>query len=201
MSPRSMYLKDVGVCAHWRSGLRRCLQTQPQTAGNWMFLLRNCFCVLIPVAATICIGCGGNPGLEGLVDVSGSVTYQGNPVEGATVSFNPTSGARAASGRTDANGRFDLTSLNPGDGAIPGNYKVSISKVEDTDPSHHVTAEQFAAMVAGGTAPPTGPTSPGQKKAGGLEYHVPEKYLDSEKSGLTAEVTADGKNDFTFDLK
>lgn len=163
--------------------------------------MRNCIFALLPVAVALCSGCGGDPGIEGLVDVSGTVTYQGNPVESATVSFSPTSGTRAASGRTDADGRFQLTSLNPGDGAIPGDYKVSVSKVEDTDPSHHVTAEQFAEMVAGGKAPPTGPTRPGQIEAGGLEYHVPEKYLDAEESGLTAVVTADGTNDFTFDLK
>lgn len=156
--------------------------------------------VLVGVAVT-CLGCGGNAGLEGLVKVSGTVTYQGRPVEGATVSFRPVDGTRAASGRTDSYGRFYLTSLHPGDGAFPGAYKVSISKVEDTDPAHQVTAEEFASMVAGGKAPPRGPTRPNQSKAtGGLVYHVPEKYLDADQSNLTAEVTANGENEFVFDL-
>jgi len=156
----------------------------------------------ILVGLASCIGCGGQSSIPGLVRVSGTVTFKEQPIEGATVSFHPASGSRAASGRTDLNGKFEMTSLNSGDGALPGEYKVSISKVEDSNPAHQVTAEQFAQMVSGGKPPPTGPTKPGQRqKTGGLEYHVPEKYLDAEKSGLTAKVTSDGKNDFLFELK
>mgnify|MGYP001412471187 CR=1 FL=1 len=163
--------------------------------------MRNWFYLNAAIVAVSCLGCGGSAGLDGLVKASGTVTYQGKPVEGATVSFRPVNGKRAASGRTDAQGRFHLTSLHPGDGAFPGAYKVAISKIEDTDPAHQVTAEEFAAMVAGGKAPPREPARSGAgKSAGGLVYHIPEKYLDADKSALTAEVTASGENDFVFDL-
>lgn len=146
-------------------------------------------------------GCGGPEGVPGVVKVSGTVTLDGTPVEAATVSFRPEGDARAASGRTDANGRFQLTTLNPGDGALPGSYKVSISKVEDTDPAHQITAEEMAEMMSGDKQAPKGPTRPGQKtKNVGMKYHVPQKYMDPEKSGLTATVTADGDNNFTFEL-
>jgi hypothetical protein len=153
------------------------------------------------VAIATCLGCGGAPQIPGLVQVSGTVNFKGQPVEGATVNFRPESGTRAASGRTDANGVFQLTTLNPGDGALPGNYKVSVSKIEDTDPDHQVTAEDFAKMVSGGGKAPAGPTRPGQKvKSVGLEYHVPQKYMDADKSGLTATVNASGKNDIPIEL-
>lgn len=157
---------------------------------------------MVVAGLATCVGCGGPEGVPGVVRVSGTVTLDGTPVEGATVSFRPEGDTRAASGLTDASGVFHLTTLNSGDGALPGSYKVSISKMEDTDPAHQVTGEEFAAMVAGGKPPPMGPTKPGrQTKNVGMKYHVPQKYLDPEKSGLTAEVKAGGDNDFTFDLK
>lgn len=163
--------------------------------------MRHLICSSVMVAIATCLGCGGAPQIPGLVKVSGTVNFKGQPVEGATVNFRPESGTRAASGRTDANGVFQLTTLNPGDGALPGNYKVSVSKIEDTDPDHQVTAEDFAKMVSGGGKAPAGPTRPGQKvKSVGLEYHVPQKYMDADKSGLTATVNASGKNDIPIEL-
>ena len=163
----------------------------------------NWICSVIVAGLVTCAaGCGGPAGVPGVVKVSGTVTLDGTPVEGATVTFQPEGDARAASGRTDANGVFQLTTLNSGDGALPGNYKVSISKMEDTDPAHQVTAEEFAQMVSGGKPPPMGPARSGQKtKNVGMKYHVPQKYMDASKSGLTATVAASGKNDFPFDLK
>lgn len=147
-------------------------------------------------------GCSGTEAVPGIVRVTGEVTLNGDPVEGATVTFQPEGAARAASGRTDAKGAFKLTTLNPGDGALPGNYKVMISKVEDTDPAHQMSAEEFTAMVSGGKRPPSGATRPGKKAENvGLKYHVPQKYMDANKSGLTATVDASGKNHIVFPLE
>ena len=55
-------------------------------------------------------------------------------------------------------------------------------------------------MVAGGKAAPSGPTPGKGAKPGGITHHVPEKYENPETSGLTAEVTDGGANDFTFEL-
>ena len=55
-------------------------------------------------------------------------------------------------------------------------------------------------MVASGKAAPAGPTPRSGAKQGGLKHHVPEKYENAETSGLTADVTDGGANDFKFDL-
>ncbi|MCC9606036.1 DUF4198 domain-containing protein [Blastopirellula sp. JC732] len=72
------------------------------------------------------LGCGrGNP--LGLAPVSGRVTLDGQPLADATISFIPEQG-RPSTATTDAEGRFELTTLNPGDGALPGDHKVTVMK-------------------------------------------------------------------------
>ena len=46
-------------------------------------------CIFMLAGVGFCIGCGGEEGLEGLVAVTGTVTYQSKPVEGAQVAFSP----------------------------------------------------------------------------------------------------------------
>ena len=87
------------------------------------------------VAAAMSIflsGCG-KPGI-GAIPVSGSVTVNGKPMEGVLVQFMPESpGGRAASGTTNAEGVFNLTTEEYRDGAIPGMYKVAVTKREMED--------------------------------------------------------------------
>jgi hypothetical protein len=67
-------------------------------------------------------GCGSK-----LVKVKGVLTLEGQPVEGAVVTFaSPDGRGRPATGQTDAEGRFTLTTLEEGDGALPGDYRVLI---------------------------------------------------------------------------
>jgi prepilin-type processing-associated H-X9-DG protein len=81
------------------------------------------------------------------VSVSGHVTLDGQPVEGATVVFTPTEqGGRVAKGATDATGRFALKSSETGDGAKPGTYRVSVSKTDNTNKNEvrHFLPSTFA---------------------------------------------------------
>ena len=66
-------------------------------------------------------GCGD--GRPKTIQVTGTVTYRGKPVQGAHVTFTP-QGNRSASGETDAEGRFTLLSFAPGDGAVAGEHVV-----------------------------------------------------------------------------
>src|SRR5947208_10478634 len=74
-------------------------------------------------------GCGN----RGLGKVEGVVTLDGAPLSGATVSFMPVGEGRAASGLTDGNGYFQLTTFRTDDGALPGDYRV-IVVLDDTEP-------------------------------------------------------------------
>lgn len=76
-------------------------------------------------------GCGGES--LPLVSVKGVVTFGGGdcPAPG-NVTFQPLEVAaglphRPASAKFGTDGRFEATSFRPGDGLVPGSYKVSIT--------------------------------------------------------------------------
>ena len=72
---------------------------------------------------------------------SGSVKFNGQPVAGATVVFAPDPGGTptsvAALAMTDASGNFTLQAYPPLKGAVPGKYKVAITKMESAPPRCH----------------------------------------------------------------
>jgi hypothetical protein len=154
-----------------------------------MFRQVRCFLTLALVA-TIAAGCGGaaegplgdrpNP-----VSASGTVTYNGDPLEGASVIFHPQGHDHGASGLTDSSGRFQLQAFEPGDGAVPGNYQVTVRKVE--------------VVGAGDEDAPASdddlPDDYGQER-----WLSPKKYADTETSDLTATVSEKGGETFTFEL-
>jgi hypothetical protein len=133
-------------------------------------------------------GCGGEPQLDGTIAASGTVTYKGQPVEGANVTFSPADGkGRAASGVTDTEGHFQLTTLKSGDGAMPGKYQVAVAKSEVLNP---MTPEEAQAYFEKHQQTP-----PITRKD-----LLPLKYKRPASSPLKAEVTADGENNFSFEL-
>jgi hypothetical protein len=65
------------------------------------------------------------------VPVHGVVALDDRPLAGATVTFVPESpGAREAHAFSTADGSFHMTTYNPRDGAVPGEYKVVVTYVE-----------------------------------------------------------------------
>lgn len=85
------------------------------------------------------VGCSNNPAnYPETGAVSGTVTMDGGPLEGATVSFIPAEG-RPSKGRTDAEGKYTLRYAGSIQGAIVGTCTVSISK--------SIADEQAEAMV------------------------------------------------------
>jgi hypothetical protein len=131
-----------------------------------------------------CSGAGAeDPNWPARTPVTGEVLYKGQPVEGATVIFSPTENGYPGIARTDAEGRFELQTFRPGDGAVPGLFQVAVRKVE-------VAAAQPASDDSEGLAV-------GEKSL------LPVKYADPKFSGLTATVVA-GSDDtahFKFELQ
>ncbi len=145
-------------------------------------------------------GCGGGSPLD-TVPVSGTVTLDGTPVEGATVVFAPTAGdGTAATGITDRNGRYLLTTLAPNDGALPGSYMVMISKTEREggDPAAEAVKPGMTPEEATRAAMEAHMAS-GQAEAEFVD-HLPARYKNPGASGLTAEVARGERKEFDFEL-
>ena len=89
------------------------------------------------VGLTVLLGAAaGCDGRRTPVPVSGTVTLDGKPVEGAIVSFHllgDDKEGRPATGQTDKTGTFHLKTGNE-DGARPGEYKVVVVKNVLADP-------------------------------------------------------------------
>lgn len=79
------------------------------------------------------VGCGGSGGEHNVASAGGTVTLDGQPVPELVVNFTPQAAAgggnpgKSATGRTDANGKFTLSTYEMGDGAVIGNHQVVVS--------------------------------------------------------------------------
>ncbi len=161
--------------------------------------------------AAMIVGCSGNANKVKTVAVSGTVTYKGQPVEGAIVTFNPTDSknGKTAIGKTDATGKYRLMTFQQDDGAVEGSYKVTVSKIdasklntkEDVGASEEDPGAAYAAAEAAGEDV-MGSGEGGQKGASSKTKDLlPTRYKDPEASGLIANVSADGPNTFDFVLE
>ncbi len=102
------------------------LRTSPFAAASWRWL------AFLP--AIICTSCSGGPKLN---PVHGKVLFKGQPLEGATVTFNlkePTNDPHTLlpRGVTESDGTFSLTT-GQNDGAVSGDYIVTVTCVEAVD--------------------------------------------------------------------
>src|SRR5262245_50737601 len=134
------------------------------------------FCLLV---AAFCFGCGKSNPL-GTVPVSGKVTYNGKPVESATISFIPDGDGRPATAISATDGAYNLTTLD-WPGAVPGPYTAVVRKSDvalaSTQP---VTMEE--ALKLNNRPPPSS------------KELLPAKYSDATKSPLKVEVKKGAKN-------
>lgn len=115
------------------------------------------------IGLVILAGCGGD---SGFAPVSGRVLLDGKPIEGAAVLFEPESGGVPATGVTNANGEFSLSTTGHGPGAAVGKHGVSVSKQVVAQPNRKVEEGEIVAM----------------------KYLTPEKYASSRTSGINIEV-------------
>jgi len=141
--------------------------------------------------ACIASGCGGNvdPNRPETYAVSGTVTYQGKAVEGALVFFHPADkGLPGAVGRTDADGRYLLTTFGASDGAVAGQYNVTVVRYDQpplpANPDHEPSDYEAIADEVRPSAP--------------MRSLLPPQYSVAAGSGLTATVRPGDAN--TVDL-
>ncbi len=178
--------ESVSIPYGWRNGLRQPIFLEVNQ-------LRGLF-LLLPLVAVVLVGCGGSS-LTPPVPVSGKVTLDGKPVADAHVTFLGAKGARSASGKTASDGTFKLTTVNTDDGAPPGEYVVTIAKIEsgatETNVEDGVYGDDYGRMMdasASGTLNKL------------MKNELPDKYASAEQSGLKRTVVKGEPNDFQFDL-
>ena len=131
--------------------------------------------LLAALAAGVFSGCG--PGGLKQNEVTGTVIFQGKPLEEGLIEFEPMDGQGSKSGAGIKNGIYLIPKEK---GLFPGRYRVSIIG-GDRMPSAG-NAEPFT--------PPRG-FVPGKER-------IPPKY--NVKSELVREVTTDGPNQCDFNI-
>lgn len=142
---------------------------------------------LLMAALALTIGCGkSGPPRPKTYPVSGTVTYKGEPVGDANLNFQLADGSAFSMAKTDAAGKYALMTYEPGDGALPGEYKVGITKYE-------MSTVTGSGPEAPDYEPPEGDVAAPAKNL------LPTKYSNPQTSGLTATIT-EGTNTFHFDL-
>ncbi|MCA9246732.1 MAG: hypothetical protein KDA42_06440 [Planctomycetales bacterium] len=129
------------------------------------------------VIAAAIVGCGGSS--HPLAPVAGQIMLDGQPLAGATVTFQPIGegmqrgdAGSGSFGKTDEQGRYQLeTVLGGAAGAVVGPHAVTISRVE---------------------------SSSTQSDSGeGVRDVVPEKFRDGS---LRFDVPAEGTDQANFDV-
>jgi len=145
---------------------------------------------LAALALFAALGCGQN----NMVPVKGTVTLDGQPIEGALVKFIPKPGAASheATAVTDASGNFSLGTLKDGDGAWRGVYKVCVQKIM-IDP-----ADMSKIPDLPGGADPSSPKTEGASRAQvmrAMKYKkniFPKEYMNADTTPLEKTVPTDG---------
>jgi hypothetical protein len=126
------------------------------------------------LAAVLCLMVGCGPGTPRTMPVKGVVIFQGSPLAEADVAFTPT-GGRPATGRTDAAGRFTLTTFKTNDGAVIGQHVVTVCKHVKKDPNATGVYVDYVQVT-------------------------PVPFGRPSESPLRADVSPKGGNEFTFDI-
>tara|TARA_R110002095_G_scaffold216308_1_gene213012 strand:+ start:3967 stop:4506 length:540 start_codon:yes stop_codon:yes gene_type:complete len=123
-------------------------------------------------------GCSGKSDQLPTAEVSGKITFEGEPLQRGTIVFFPESGKRNATGEIKEDGTYTLTTYENGDGAFPGAHTVTI--ISERDMTNLMPED----------------VKPGEKN-----WLIPPKYNQSKTSGLTATVKENEANEINFDLK
>jgi len=144
------------------------------------------------------IGCGKKEG--SYATVSGVVTFNGNPVEGARIAFHSTVEVDGKQGtsfgaQTDSSGKYVIAAIGKDPGIPPGLYKVTVVKWEGGKGpagSADIDQGQLDAMASdtGGAAGKGGPVN-----------LLPKEYGNPANTKLSATLEAGKNENVNFALK
>jgi hypothetical protein len=127
-------------------------------------------------------GCGGGP-----VNVRGRVLLDDVPIAGVTVMLMPIDQGHPATGLTDADGTFRLTTFQREDGALPGQYKIVVTKTDAIIPPPEIEPGDAKSVINHYKDKGLKVTQTNKKKA------LPAVYGDAARTPLRCTVPTDGE--------
>jgi hypothetical protein len=155
---------------------------------------------MLPVPALLVMAsCGADDGLGKRYPVSGTVTYNGNPLEKGEISFvsEDLKSNLGASGQI-TNGSYTLSTGGNDDGAQVGKYKVTVTAKEDFVAKAKADFQRETKQQESNYIPPQYIA----KAGAAAKSLVPTGYGDVRTTTLTAEVKAESnKLDFKLSDK
>lgn len=129
------------------------------------------------VSVLLAQGCSGDPNVRPAVEISGSVTLDGAPLQQASIQFTSSKSGESAYANLDENGNYTVSFPQADVGSA---YEVTISPP--------VVEEENAMALA---------EKPQEKST----MKIPAKYTKRTTSGLIAQVNEPGENKANFELK
>jgi hypothetical protein len=140
--------------------------------------------VCLALAAMMSAGCGSKSKSN---ELSGKVTYNGNPVTGGSLKFYPADGKGAP---------YPVPLSRDGtyvaSGIPKGKMKVTVETVKGTTPGYH--------MPGGGKLPPGTKVPEVDTSNAPVYVQIPRKYASEKTTPLNCDVTG-GKQEASFDLQ
>lgn len=125
-----------------------------------------------------------------LVRVRGTVTLEGKALAGAVVTFHPAAkDGIGAVGATDRSGKFDMKTPGLGNGALIGDYRVTVTKIVSEE-------KMMGPDEAKEYTSKTGKPPPDPK----VTNQAPAQYATPQTSPLTVAVKRGG-GQFKFELQ
>jgi hypothetical protein len=149
------------------------MSSQVILLNNRRELLQHWLAALVMVCF---VGCTGGNGMS-TAEVKGVVTLDGAPLSSeGNVSFEPAAGGKMAVGTVQPDGSFVLKTYAPGDGAVVGRHRVSVTPLV---PLESDDAPQTRTVN-------TGP--------------IPSRYRSVQSSGWEFEVKPGVVNEFRLEM-
>ena len=157
-----------------------------------MLQMKAMNCILIGLTVLVAAsGCGRGDRVD-VYPVKGRITFNGRPmVGGGSIAFLPTGDqkGKAAGGTIAADGTYELTTYEEGDGSMVGDFRVIINQTVVDEPETDLNSD------AGGSKGAAEPVVLVPKKD-----RIPFIYSDPANTPLKARVEADS-NEIDFPLE
>ena len=150
--------------------------------------------VLLAVTLVAVNGCGGGSGAPDKrperVAFGGTAMLNGATIEDGLITFHPVGSGNGASGKTDSDGKFVMSTFESGDGVVPGEYTVTVLKIEVADAASSVLL----------TDDPNYSGEPETEVAVQPSNKLPPQFEDPTTSGVKVTVT-EANTGFVLEFK